>query len=466
MMTEPLLEELERYHVRDDIQAAYRAPKGIARELVLELSRSKGEPDWMTEYRLKALEIYFKKPIPTWGPDLSDLNLDDLTYYVKPPVERPARTWDEVPEDFKQAYERLGLSKEEQEFLAGVSTQYDSEIVYTGLKKELEQRGVIFLDTDTALKEYPELFREHFGTVVPASDNKFSALNAAFWSGGTFLYVPKGLKLELPVHAFFRINTEGMAQFERSLIVAEEDAFLHYIEGCAAPFYNTNILHAGVVEVIVKRGAHVRYSSIQNWSKSVYNLVTKRASVDAHGTIEWVDGNLGAKVTMKYPSAILKGEGARVDVLSIGYAGKDQIQDVGTKVLINAPNCTATVVSKSIGKDGGKTNYRGLVAFGANSRGSKAKVDCATLLLDDRSTSDTFPYNEVKNQDVVLEHEASVSKVSEEQLFYFMSRGIPEDEAVKMIVLGFINPVAREMPLVFAQELNKLIELEIEGGLG
>ncbi|MBE3549907.1 MAG: Fe-S cluster assembly protein SufB [Brockia lithotrophica] len=459
------LPDAYRYGFRDPEAYVFKAPKGLTRDLVLEISRMKGEPDWMTAFRLKALDLFLEKPLPRWGPDLSGIDFEEIVYYVKP-TERKGRSWDEVPLEIKRTFERLGIPEAEQKFLAGVTAQYESEVVYASLKEELGAKGVIFLDTDTALKEYPELFREYFATVVPPSDNKFAALNSAVWSGGTFIYVPRGVRLEIPLQAYFRINAENMGQFERTLIIVDEGASVHYVEGCTAPLYASDSLHAAVVEVIVKRGARARYTTIQNWSPNVYNLVTKRASVEAHGTMEWVDGNLGSKVTMKYPSVILRGEGAHADVLSIALAGKGQVQDAGTKILVNAPNCTATVVSKSIAKDGGKVNYRGLVLFGPEARGSRAKVDCATLLLDDESFSDTVPYNEVKTADVVLEHEASVSKVSEEQLFYLMSRGLSETEATQLIVQGFLQPFTKELPMEYALELNRLIELEIEGGLG
>ncbi|MBE3562484.1 Fe-S cluster assembly protein SufB [Hydrogenibacillus sp. N12] len=454
-----------RYGFRDPDVAVYRAPKGLTRDLIIDISKMKGEPDWMTEFRLKALDIFLAKPMPTWGPDLSAIDFDNITYYVKP-SERRGRSWDEVPEEIKKTFERLGIPEAEQKFLAGVSAQYESEVVYNNMKKELEEMGVIFLDTDTALKEYPELFRQYFATVVPPSDNKFAALNSAVWSGGTFIYVPKGVKVEVPLQAYFRINSENMGQFERTLIIVDEGAFAHYVEGCTAPVYSTDSLHAAVVEVIVKRGARARYTTIQNWSTNVYNLVTKRAMTEAYATMEWVDGNLGSKVTMKYPAVIMKGEGGRADILSIAVAGKNQVLDAGAKVHMLAPNCTATIVSKSISKDGGAVNYRGLVNFGKNARGSKANVKCDTLILDDRSISDTIPYNEIRTDDVVLEHEATVSKVSEEQLFYLMSRGLTEQEATQMIVMGFIEPFTKELPMEYAVELNRLIAYEMEGSIG
>jgi Fe-S cluster assembly protein SufB len=428
----------------------------------------------MLEFRLKALEQFFKMPMPSdknskWFSilpgDLSELNFDDITYYVKP-SERQGRSWDEVPEEIKRTFDRLGIPEAERKFLAGVSAQYESEVVYHNMKKELEQQGVIFCDTDTAVKEYPELVREYFGTVVPPTDNKFAALNSAVWSGGSFIYVPKGVRVEVPLQAYFRINSENMGQFERTLIIADEDSFVHYVEGCTAPIYSTDSLHSAVVEIIVKKNARCRYTTIQNWSHNVYNLVTKRAVAYEGAHMEWVDGNIGSKLTMKYPAVIMKGEGAKADVLSIAVAGKGQHQDAGAKVTALAPNCTATIISKSISKDGGKVTYRGLTSFGRNSQGSKANVKCDTLILDDKSTSDTIPYNEILNDDITLEHEATVSKVSEDQLFYLMSRGLSEEEATQMIVMGFIEPFTKELPMEYAVEMNRLIKYEMEGSIG
>ncbi|MBE3595274.1 MAG: Fe-S cluster assembly protein SufB [Candidatus Carbobacillus altaicus] len=454
-----------KYGFHDRDVSVYRTPKGLAREIVLDISRQKGEPDWMTAFRLKSLDIFYAKPVPTWGADLSELDFEDIYYYVKP-AERPGRTWEEVPEEIKKTFERLGIPEAEQKFLAGVSAQYESEVVYHNIKKELEAKGIIFMDTDSALKEYPELFKEYFATVVPPSDNKFAALNSAVWSGGSFIYVPKGVKVDVPLQAYFRINTENMGQFERTLIIIDEGAFAHYVEGCTAPVYASSSLHSAVVEVIVKRGARARYTTIQNWSNSVYNLVTKRAVTEAHATMEWIDGNLGSKVTMKYPAVVMKGEGGRADILSIAVAGRGQELDAGSKVHMLAPNCTATVVSKSISKDGGKVNYRGLVQFGKGAEGSKASVKCDTIIMDDKSVSDTIPYNEIKTDGITLEHEASVSKVSEEQLFYLMSRGLTEEEATQMIIMGFIEPFTKELPMEYAVELNRLIAFEMEGSIG
>ncbi|KFZ40737.1 MULTISPECIES: Fe-S cluster assembly protein SufB [Thermoactinomyces] len=463
-----------KYGFHDKDVSVFRSKKGLSREVVEEISRMKGEPDWMLEFRLKALEQFYKMPLPNaensqWFSllpgKLDDLDFDDITYYVKP-SERQGRSWDEVPDEIKQTFDKLGIPEAEQKFLAGVSAQYESEVVYHNMQKELEEQGVIFCDTDTAVREYPELLKEYFGTVVPPSDNKFAALNSAVWSGGSFIYVPKGVRCEVPLQAYFRINSQNMGQFERTLIIVDEDAFVHYVEGCTAPIYSTDSLHSAVVEIIVKDNARCRYTTIQNWSPNVYNLVTKRAVAHKGAHMEWVDGNIGSKLTMKYPAVIMKGEGAKADVLSIAVAGKGQHQDAGAKVVALAPNCTSTIVSKSISKQGGKVTYRGLSSFGKNATGSKANVKCDTLILDNESTSDTIPYNEIKNDDVVLEHEATVSKVSEEQLFYLMSRGLTEDEATQMIIMGFIEPFTKELPMEYAVEMNRLIRYEMEGSIG
>jgi Fe-S cluster assembly protein SufB len=463
-----------KYGFRDKDVAVYRAKRGLTREIVEEISRMKNEPDWMLEFRLKALEQFYRMPLPNemnskWFSilpgKLDDLDFDSITYYVKP-SERQGRSWDEVPEEIKRTFDRLGIPEAEQKFLAGVSAQYESEVVYHNMQKELEEQGVIFCDTDTAVREYPELVKEYFGTVVPPSDNKFAALNSAVWSGGSFIYVPPGVKCEVPLQAYFRINSENMGQFERTLIIADEGSFVHYVEGCTAPIYSTDSLHSAVVEIIVKKNARCRYTTIQNWAPNIYNLVTKRAVAEEGAHMEWVDGNIGSKLTMKYPAVIMKGEGAKADVLSIAVAGKGQHQDAGAKVVALAPNCTATIISKSISKQGGKVTYRGLTSFGRNSQGSKANVKCDTLILDDQSTSDTIPYNEILNDDITLEHEATVSKVSEDQLFYLMSRGLSEEEATQMIVMGFIEPFTKELPMEYAVEMNRLIKLEMEGSIG
>ena len=409
--------------------------------------------------------MFFKKPLPTWGPDLSVIDFDDIYYYIKP-TDRQARSWDELPQEIRDTYERLGIPEAERKFLAGVGAQYESEVVYHSLKEEWEKLGVIFVDTDTAVKQYPDLVREYFGTVVPPEDNKFAALNSAVWSGGSFIYVPEGVKVEIPLQAYFRINAENVGQFERTLIIVEPGAYVHYVEGCTAPIYTTDSLHSAVVEIIVKEGARCRYTTIQNWSKNVYNLVTKRAVAYRDATMEWVDGNLGSKITMKYPSVYLVEPGAKAEILSVAFAGAGQHQDPGGKVIHAAPYTQSSIVSKSISKDGGRAGYRGLVKVYKGARGSKCAVRCDALILDDRSRSDTYPTMEIDEEDVQITHEATVSKVSDEQLFYLMSRGIQEDEAMNMIVRGFIEPIAKELPLEYAVELNRLIALEMEGSVG
>jgi len=459
--------ELEeyKYGFRDEHRAVFESGKGLTPEVVRTISEMKGEPEWMLNFRLKALEQFNKMPIPRWGGNLDELNFDEIKYYVKP-SEKKGRSWDEVPAEIKATFEKLGIPEAEQKFLAGVSAQYESEVVYHNIKEDLQKQGVIFMDTDTALREHPEFFEEYFGTVVPPSDNKFAALNSAVWSGGSFIYVPKGVRVEIPLQAYFRINAENMGQFERTLIIADEDSFVHYVEGCTAPIYTTYSLHSAVVEIIVKKNARVRYTTIQNWAPNVYNLVTKRAVAEENATMEWVDGNIGSKLTMKYPSVILKGRGAKGMVLSIAVAGKGQHQDAGAKMIHLAPDTTSTIVSKSISRQGGKVTYRGLASFSRQATGAKANVKCDTLILDNQSSSDTIPYNEIYNDDITLEHEATVSKVSEDQLFYLMSRGIPENEATQMIVMGFIEPFTKELPMEYAVELNRLIKFEMEGSIG
>ncbi|MGP4076652.1 Fe-S cluster assembly protein SufB [Halobacillus sp. K22] len=451
------------FHEKDI--SIFRTQKGLTKEVVEQISNYKEEPQWMLDFRLKALEQFYKMPMPQWGGDLSELNFDDITYYVKP-SERSERSWDEVPEEIKNTFDRLGIPEAEQKYLAGVSAQYESEVVYHNMEKDLEDLGVVFKDTDSALKENEDLFREYFGKVIPPSDNKFSALNSAVWSGGSFIYVPKDTKVETPLQAYFRINSENMGQFERTLIIADEGSSVHYVEGCTAPTYSSSSLHSAVVEIFVKDNAYCRYTTIQNWANNVYNLVTKRAVADSNATMEWVDGNLGSKLTMKYPSVILKGEGARGMTLSIALAGKGQHQDAGAKMHHLAPNTSSTIVSKSISKHGGKVTYRGIVQFGRKAEGARSNVECDTLIMDNESTSDTIPYNEIMNENISLEHEAKVSKVSEEQLFYLMSRGISEEEATEMIVMGFIEPFTKELPMEYAVEMNRLIKFEMEGSIG
>jgi len=459
--------ELEeyKYGFRDEHRAVFESGKGLTPDVVRTISEMKGEPEWMLNFRLKALEQFNKMPIPRWGGNLDELNFDEIKYYVKP-SEKKGRSWDEVPPEIKATFEKLGIPEAEQKFLAGVSAQYESEVVYHNIKEDLQKQGVIFMDTDTALREHPEFFEEYFGTVVPASDNKFAALNSAVWSGGSFIYVPKGVRVEIPLQAYFRINAENMGQFERTLIIADEGSFVHYVEGCTAPIYTTYSLHSAVVEIVVKKDARVRYTTIQNWAPNVYNLVTKRAVAEENATMEWVDGNIGSKLTMKYPSVILKGRGAKGMVLSIAVAGKGQHQDAGAKMIHLAPDTTSTIVSKSISRLGGKVTYRGLASFSRQATGAKSNVKCDTLILDNQSSSDTIPYNEIYNDDITLEHEATVSKVSEDQLFYLMSRGIPENEATQMIVMGFIEPFTKELPMEYAVELNRLIKFEMEGSIG
>lgn len=460
----PEMEEY-KYGFHDRDVSVFRSGKGLTREIVEEISSMKEEPQWMLDYRLKALEHFYERPMPQWGGDLSELNFDEIVYYVKP-SEKQGRTWDEVPEEIKRTFDKLGIPEAEQKYLAGVSAQYESEVVYHSLKEDLEEMGIVFKDTDTALKENEELFKEYFGKVIPATDNKFAALNSAVWSGGSFIYVPKGVKTTTPLQAYFRINSENMGQFERTLIIVDEGASVHYVEGCTAPIYTTNSLHSAVVEIFVKKDAYCRYTTIQNWANNVYNLVTKRATCDENATMEWIDGNIGSKITMKYPAVLLKGEGSRGYTLSIAFAGKGQLQDAGAKMHHLAPNTSSSIVSKSISKNGGKVSYRGLVHFGRKASGARSNIECDTLIMDNESTSDTIPYNEINNDNISLEHEAKVSKVSEEQLFYLMSRGLTEEEATEMIVMGFIEPFTKELPMEYAVEMNRLISFEMEGSIG
>ena len=458
-----------RYGFHDDIRPLFQGHKGLDRDVVAQISEMKGEPAWMRDFRLRALDIFLQKPLPVhsaWGgPELAELDFDDIYYYVRP-TDRNVRDWEEVPEAIKKTFDRIGIPEAERKFLAGASAQYDSEVVYHNINRELEKQGVVFLDTDTALREHEDIFREYFGTVVPPADNKFAALNSAVWSGGSFVYVPKGVDVKIPLQAYFRINSQNMGQFERTLIICEPGSRVHYVEGCTAPVYTTNSLHSAVVEILVRDGARCRYTTIQNWSTNVYNLVTKRAMAYDNATMEWVDGNIGSKLTMKYPSVYLMGRGARADILSVAFAGPGQHQRAGGKAVHAAPDTTSTIVNKSISKGGGKTTYVGLVSIADDCPRCKSNVKCDALMLDDRSQSDTVPYIEVEEDDVALEHEATVSKISEEQLFYLMSRGIDEQQATMMIIMGFIEPFAKSLPMEYAVELNRLIELEIEGGLG
>ena len=468
--TTPLgLGEDYKYGFHDDVQPVFMSRKGLSREIVAQISEMKGEPTWMRDFRLRSLEIFLKAPLPVdsaWGgEDLRGIDFDDIYYYVRP-TDKSVRDWGEVPDKIKDTFARLGIPEAERKFLAGATAQYDSEVVYHNIHKDLEKQGVIFLDTDSGLREHEDLFRSYFGTVVPPEDNKFAALNSAVWSGGSFIWVPAGVDVKIPLQAYFRINSKNMGQFERTLIICEPGSRVHYVEGCTAPTYSANSLHSAVVEILVRDGAQCRYTTIQNWSNNVYNLVTKRAVAYENATMEWVDGNIGSKLTMKYPSVYMMGRGAKADILSVAFAGAGQHQQAGGKVVHAAPDTTSTIVNKSISKDGGRTTYVGLVSIADDCPRCKSNVKCDALIMDDRSESDTIPYIEVEEDDVALEHEATVSKVSEEQLFYLMSRGVSEQQATMMIVMGFIEPFAKSLPMEYAVELNRLIEMEIEGGLG
>ena len=443
----------------------FRGEKGINHEVVAQISAMKNEPDWMRQYRLEALDLFFQKPMPNWGGDLSHLDFQDIFYYVRA-SDKQEKSWDDVPDDIRRTYDRLGIPEAEKKYLAGVKAQYESEVVYGSLQEDLAKKGVIFTDTDSALREHEALLREHFGTVIPSHDNKFAALNSAVWSGGSFIYVPKGVEIDFPLQAYFRINSENMGQFERTLIIVDEGASVHYVEGCTAPTYSSESLHSAVVEIIVKRNARCRYTTIQNWSSNVYNLVTKRAMAYGDSLMEWVDGNLGSRLTMKYPAIYLMEPGARGETLSIAFAGKGQHQDAGAKMVHCAPNTSSRIISKSISKDGGRASYRGLVKVNNNAKNCKSNVVCDALILDADSRSDTYPYIEVDENQVSIEHEASVSKIAEEQLFYLMSRGLSEAEASSMIVTGFIEPLVKELPMEYAVEMNRLIELQMEGSVG
>ncbi len=455
-----------RYGWHDSDAAGAAAKRGLNEAVVREISGIKQEPEWMLERRLRALKLFERKPMPTWGADLSGINFDAIKYYVRS-TERQAQTWEDLPEDIKNTYDRLGIPEAEKaRLVAGVAAQYESEVVYHKINEELERQGVIFLDTDTALKQHPEIFQEYFGTVIPSGDNKFSALNTAVWSGGSFIYVPKGVHVTIPLQAYFRINTENMGQFERTLIIADEGSHVHYVEGCTAPIYKSDSLHSAVVEIVVKKDARVRYTTIQNWSNNVYNLVTKRATVAEGGTMEWIDGNIGSKVTMKYPAVWLMGPHAKGETLSIAFAGEGQHQDTGSKMVHAAPHTSSTIVSKSVSRSGGRSSYRGLVEVQPGALHSASSVKCDALLVDNVSRTDTYPYVDVREEDVSMAHEATVSKISEDQLFYLMSRGLGEDEAAAMVVRGFVEPIARELPMEYALELNRLIELQMEGAVG
>ncbi|MFN2196751.1 MAG: Fe-S cluster assembly protein SufB [Anaerolineales bacterium] len=454
-----------KYGFRDPDTYVFQSQRGLNREVVEQISFMKGEPQWMLEFRLKALEHFYQRPMPTWGGDLSKLDLDNIFFYTKP-TDKEGRSWDDVPDSIKQTFEKLGIPEAERKFLAGVGAQYESEMVYHNVQEHLKEQGVIFLSIEDGLREYPELFREYFGTVIPIEDNKFAALNSAVWSGGSFVYVPKGVKVDLPLQAYFRLNMADLGQFERTLIIIDEDAQAHYVEGCTAPIYSTDSFHSGVIEIVVKRGARMRYTTIQNWSTNMYNLVTQRAIVHENATMEWVDANLGSKLTMKYPSCYLVGEGAHGEILSMAFAGTGQHQDTGGKVIHVAPHTTSKITSKSISKGSGRAAYRGLLKVHTGAVDCKSNVVCDALLLDEHSRSDTYPYIEIEEQDVTVGHEASVSKIGEEQLFYLMSRGLSEEEAATMVVSGFIEPLVKELPMEYAIEMNRLIQLQMEGSIG
>src|SRR6201986_1052994 len=470
-MTTTTQEQLEglgtyKFGWADSDVAGASARRGLSEEVVRDISARKNEPEWMLDMRLKGLKYFDRKPMPNWGADLTGIDFDNIKYFVRS-TEKQAASWDELPADIKNTYDKLGIPEaEKQRLIAGVAAQYESEVVYHKIREDLEEKGVIFLDTDTGLREHPDLFQEYFASVIPVGDNKFAALNTAVWSGGSFIYVPKGVHVEIPLQAYFRINTENMGQFERTLIIVDEDAYVHYVEGCTAPIYSSDSLHSAVVEIIVKKGGRCRYTTIQNWSNNVYNLGTKRAKAEAGATMEWIDGNIGSKVTMKYPSVWMVGEHAKGEVLSIAFAGPGQHQDAGAKMMHLAPNTSSTIVSKSVARGGGRTSYRGLVEVNKGSHGSRSSVKCDALLVDTISRSDTYPYVDIRTDDVSMGHEATVSKVSDDQLFYLMSRGMTEDEAMAMIVRGFIEPIRKELPMEYALELNRLIELQMEGSVG
>ncbi len=457
--------DYSRYDFRDDIEYVYRAPKGLKEEIIRDISKRKNEPDWMLNMRLQGYKHFLERPMPNWGGDLSKIAFDEITYYAKP-SEKEERSWEEVPEKIKKTFERLGIPEAERKFLAGVGAQFESEVVYHNVLKELEEKGVIFMGTDAGLREHPEIFEEYFGTIVPPEDNKFAALNTAVWSGGSFVYVPKGVKVEQPLQAYFRINAENIGQFERTLIIGEEDCQFHYIEGCTAPTYSSNSLHAAVVEVIAKPGAKVRYTTLQNWSDNVYNLVTKRAYAKENATVEWVDANIGSGLTMKYPSVYLLGKGAKAEILSVAFAGKNQHQDAGAKAIHLAPQTQSRITSKSVSKNGGRVTYRGHLSVAKGSTDVKSSVRCDALMLDAISRSDTYPYMDVEEDDATITHEATVGKISEDVLYYLMSRGLTETEAMNMVVLGFLEVFTKELPMEYAVEFNRLIKMEMEGDVG
>ena len=467
MSSEALALDLSRYKLgwSDEEDYVFKPKKGLNTDIVQEMSWMKSEPDWMRNFRLKSLSRFEKRPMPSWGGDMSGIDFDNIYYYIKP-TEEQVDAWEDLPDAIKDTYEKLGIPEAERKYLAGVTAQYESEVVFHRNREDLERQGVLFCDMDTALREYPELVKDHFGTIIPPGDNKFSALNSAVWSGGSFIYVPPGVTVEMPLQAYFRINAENMGQFERTLIIADEGSQVHYIEGCSAPVYTTDSLHSAVVEILVKKSARVTYTTIQNWSNNVYNLVTKRAKVEAEGHMEWIDGNIGSRLTMKYPAVVMVGPKASGEVLSVAYAGPDQHQDAGAKMTHAAPETTSKIVSKSISNGGGRTSYRGLVRVEDDAYGCRSHVQCDALILDEDSVSDTYPYMEVGTRDAEIGHEATVSKVADEQLFYLMSRGLTQEQAMGMIVNGFIEPITRTLPMEYAVEWSRLIELQMEGSVG
>jgi Fe-S cluster assembly protein SufB len=462
--TPDVVGEINKYDFRTASTPIFKARKGLDAEIVRQISDMKNEPEWMRKFRLESLDIFNSKPMPRWGGNIA-INFQDIYYYLKP-AEHQGRTWDDVPDEIKRTFDRLGIPEAEKKYLAGVKAQFESEVIYGSLKEDLADKGVIFTDTDTAVREYPDLVRQYFATIIPPTDNKFAALNSAVWSGGSFIYVPKGVRIDFPLQAYFRINAENMGQFERTLIIVDEGAHVHYVEGCTAPMYTTESLHSAVVEIIVKKHARCRYTTIQNWANNIYNLVTKRAVAYENATMEWIDGNLGSHLTMKYPAVYMVEPGARGEILSIAFASSGQHQDAGAKLVHAAPNTSGRIVSKSISKNGGRASYRGLVRVERGAKKSKSNVVCDALILDSKSRSDTYPYIELDEQDVSVGHEASVSRIGEEQLFYLMSRGLSEAEASTMIVSGFIEPLVKELPMEYAVEMNRLIELQMEGSVG
>jgi Fe-S cluster assembly protein SufB len=464
IVSKPQIGEINKYDFRTESKYVFKARKGLDADIVHQISEIKGEPSWMRDFRLRSLEIFNSKPMPSWGGDIS-LDFQDIFYYLKP-ADKQGKTWDDVPEEIKKTFDRLGIPEAEKKFLAGVKAQFESEVVYGSLQEELGKQGVIFTDTDTALREHPDLLREYFATIIPPTDNKFAALNSAVWSGGSFIYVPKGVKIAFPLQAYFRINAENMGQFERTLIIVDEGAEVNYVEGCTAPMYTTESLHSAVVEIVVKKHARCRYTTIQNWANNIFNLVTKRAVAYEGALMEWIDGNLGSRLTMKYPAVYMMEPGARGEILSIAFSSAGQHQDAGAKVVHCAPDTSSRIVSKSISKNGGRSSYRGLVKVESGAKRSKSSVVCDALILDPQSRSDTYPYIEVDEQDVSIGHEASVSRIGEEQLFYLTSRGLSEAEASTMIVSGFIEPLIKELPMEYAVEMNRLIELQMEGSVG